>query len=630
MIGLRRLLAMLALCAAVASMISAGCSKFNPGEPNENLRPETVLSFAPEQGDTANYRIRLNWFGWDPDGEVAYFWTQWDDFDSVRVVSTDSIFRISAADTFDSQRGYAYHTFWVAAVDNQGLADLSKARLAFTAYTIAPDTQFERGGSPPTVTGPMVTFEWVGSDVDGVITGYGYALYEIAGGETTLLEWEDDLPASVTTYELGPVEGKHMFDVWSTDDAGAKDQSPARSVFTCNPDLAGPKITVKSNAFGRFSFRTKFWDEGWVGKDPIPIFAGERLSFTWSAESEFGGQILGYLHAYDDTTTWPAWSIFDNTFEVVPEIGTHRLFISAIDNANSPTKGMIWFRVVPAHLDQNILIVDDWNNWETSPNYGTDAMRDAFYDSLIVGRFAHRAAYWDTWEHSQGAQPRPPTVSVLANASTVIWYSDHDVTALEAVFDPYVTTYNSLAGYLRVGGNLILAGEENLRQISGQGYPFVVSASDTTPSIRFIREHLHIGRGDFSGRAPNPPWNFGYCLHCALPTGAIDLEPMCIDTLGKWFYPYNGTGVAWQDKKGCGVAVESMEYYQGTALEIMKVHAFKNRVFPGRTCATLYLSGDNHANTAYFGFPLYYMKTKDVIPVLDKILTLFGEEKLGP
>ena len=26
----------------------------------------------------ANYRVRMNWFGWDPDGEISYFLTKWD------------------------------------------------------------------------------------------------------------------------------------------------------------------------------------------------------------------------------------------------------------------------------------------------------------------------------------------------------------------------------------------------------------------------------------------------------------------------------------------------------------------------------------------------------------------------
>ncbi len=53
-----------------------------------------------------------------------------------------------------------------------------------------------------------------------------------------------------------------------------------------------------------------------------------------------------------------------------------------------------------------------------------------------------------------------------------------------------------------------------------------------------------------------------------------------------------------------------------------------NMNYEGQPCGVLYLSGDNHSNVCYFSFPLYYLKTLQVRPAIDKILTLFGEEKL--
>ena len=40
----------------------------------------------------------------------------------------------------------------------------------------------------------------------------------------------------------------------------------------------------------------------------------------------------------------------------------------------------------------------------------------------------------------------------------------------------------------------------------------------------------------------------------------------------------------------------------------------------------LYVTGDNHGNICYFGFPLYYLRTEQVEPVIDRVLELFGEE----
>ena len=42
----------------------------------------------------------------------------------------------------------------------------------------------------------------------------------------------------------------------------------------------------------------------------------------------------------------------------------------------------------------------------------------------------------------------------------------------------------------------------------------------------------------------------------------------------------------------------------------------------------LYLSGDNHGNSCYFGFPLYYCQYDHVKALLDKVLFFYGEEKI--
>jgi len=290
----------LAVLLALGAM--GGCSKFDAGDPNPNIKPETTLSFSPADGDTSNYRVRMNWFGWDPDGEIAYYRTKWDTFEWRTVVNTDSVFLVSAsADTVDEDFGYEYHSFSVKAVDNDDEEDPTPETISFTAFTIVPDTRIVRG--PNGVTGPMVTFEWAGSDRDGVIVGYGYRLYK---WEQSTSEWvqvtsQTGLDAETVEANFGPIEGLHRFEVWSVDDAGASDQTPAVREFTCNPELAGPKLFVRSNVFGIRTYRGPIWND--IYNIPTPIFAGERLAFQWIATAEsYGGQVVGYLHTYDDTS----------------------------------------------------------------------------------------------------------------------------------------------------------------------------------------------------------------------------------------------------------------------------------------------------------------------------------------
>ncbi|MBN2565710.1 MAG: hypothetical protein JXB46_08365, partial [Candidatus Eisenbacteria bacterium] len=558
-----RKLSVLAMFVAIlASGIILGCSKFDPGTRNSNLTPETTLSFAPDEGGTANYRVRMNWFGWDEDGEVVFFETAWDKPDTgvswsewidtqiekwrkalvdtayadtariygQRVVGTDSVFMWSAASAYDEDQGYATHSFGVRAVDNEGARDPSPESLSFTAETALPETRIEEG--PASVTGPMVRFVWGATDFDGIITYYYYSLYQRQDGQWIPVVVDEKVEASRTSVLFGPLAGLHRFEVWAEDDAGAKDQTPAVRQFTCNPELAGPLLTIFTNVFGNHTFRGPVWPDSY--NYPEPIFNGERLQFYWNADaSDYGGEVTGYRHAYDDTSTWPSWSIFDRRFRVVPTIGRHSLYVSAQDNAEVTTRARIYFDVVEASLDDYIAVVDDYNNFETNPAWGTDEDRNDFYNRILAG-YERPRSEWEPADHVI-EEPQPPDVDFLRGASTVLWYCDSAGATIEDLFDPFQSVYNSLAGYVRVGGNIILCGRQVLAQISPGQYPIAVDASDTTSAGIFLRDFLHLRRAENSGSnaQPSSPWKYGYCMHGAVPTTdgeALGFEPVYVDT----------------------------------------------------------------------------------------------------
>ena len=86
-----------------------------------NVLPLTTLSYTPEDGpDTGTLRVRMNWFGWDPDGWIDHFETRTvvdgDSSDWHVTVNTDSIFIL----TFDFDD---YWRFSVRSVDNVGGID---------------------------------------------------------------------------------------------------------------------------------------------------------------------------------------------------------------------------------------------------------------------------------------------------------------------------------------------------------------------------------------------------------------------------------------------------------------------------------------------------------------------------
>ena len=644
-------LAVLAMFVGVlASGFLLGCSKFDAGQKVPNIPPETTLSFSPDEGSTANYRVRMNWFGWDPDGEVVYFETAWDKPDTIaswsdwidmagrRVVSTDSVFLLTAYDSFDEANAYTVHGFGVRAVDNEGARDSSPETLNFTAYTVLPETKILRG--PAAVTGPMVTFEWTATDRDGVIVAYDYRLFARQDNEWVQVAPDPQVAESITvgpeetSVLFGPLAGLHRFEVWATDDAGAADQTPAVSQFTVNPELAGPKLYIFTNVFGTHTFRGPVWPNRY--NFPEPIFAGERLQFFWTATAEdYGGEVIGYRHAYDDTSTWPAWSVFDRRFRVVPTIGRHSLYVSALDNANVMTRARMYFDVVEASLDDYILVVDDYDAWESNPVWGTDEDRNDFYNRLLAGYVRDRSE-WEPGEHIEQGNPMPPDVNALRGASTVIWYADYGSATIGDLFDPFQPSYNALAGYLRVGGNIILCGWKVMTQVAMDPYPIAISDDDTTAAGIFIRDFLHIGRIDNSGSGANPsaPYDYGYCFHGAVPTPegeALGFEPVYVDSGdcsadgGKWFRFCDPPS---SNYHRCGLNVEKLIAYQGTGLEIYSIDSYLNMNYEGQPCVVLYLSGDNRGNACYMGFPLYYCQEDQAKAMMDRVMALFGEEKV--
>ena len=618
------LLALLLVCCVLVAA-PLGCSKSDPSGLVSNIPPETFLSLAPAAGDTVGFLVQMNWFGWDADGEVTHFMTMWDSLDWVSTVATDSVFRVSTDDTTGGpNQSYGYHTFTVKAVDNRGDEDPTPASVSFTAENVFPDTEILEG--PGDIAWPFVTFEWEGSDTDGAVAGFGYRLLIREGPDYVEYASEDSLSPFETVAEFGPLCGSFRFEVWTIDDQGARDVTPAQWWFSVW--CGGPtEFRVTSNVFGGPHRWPEYPD--WWGRPPIPIFEGEHITFDWSAV----GQGIRYRHAYDDTTNWSAWSSTGTHFEVTPVLGQHEMHVAVKDTLEIEIHIFLLFEVVEAGLNDYILIVDDYDWYESLPVWGTDVERDAFYDAIIAP-FGERYA-WDPAEHVIEGSPMPPDVGTLADASTVVWYCDASNATIAELFYTFGPGYDRLAGYVRAGGNLILCGDRALNQVADEPYPIRLAPEDSTPGRRFIRDILRIGYVDHSGYGINQsaPWEYGYCMYGALPTPAgeaLGFEPVYVDTgdcdvePGKWWWYCDAFPAIYLKS---GLTVEKLESFQGTGLEIYATDSFLNPYYEGETSVMLYLSGDSRGNVCYLGFPLYYLQTSPAEVMLQRVLTLFGEEE---
>jgi hypothetical protein len=626
------------LAVAGLALVLSSCGKRNPGSVRGSIPPETSIQMTSSGSEETRTAVHLFWSGTDEDGEVVRFRVRVDSLDWTETSRTDSVLMLREIGDVDSLDPEAEYTFQVKAVDDDGLEDPTPASITFTSRNTAPETEITHG--PAAVTSTMVCFDWLGWDYDGVVVGYGYALYHYEYDEWLEVAREDSLPPDEISIMLGPLAGLHRFEVWSIDDLGAIDPTPAQREFTCNPELWGPRLTVVSDMLETFVFRGGQWSPGY--DEPICIFEGESLVFDWSAEESGSCPLMGYSYAYDDTTEWcHSFSLEDTHFEVTPTPGEHSLYVAAMGSAGDLTRGRIFVNVIEPSLDDYILVVDDYDHLESMPVWGTDEQRDAFYDSLASG-YGHPVVQWDCEEHVLEGMPQPADAQTLAGASTVIWYCDQVDPAIELIYDPYYNRYDWLAGYVRSGGNLILLGFTVLGNITGETYPIAISPHDTGLARAFVRDCLGIGYAKCSGAAANKnsPWSYGYCFHGAVPgaTGIpggrlMDLEPMYIDSVGAGGYPEPGKWFLYTmtdpNYSRCGLPyVEALEPYDGLPIEAYGIDAYLNYNFEGETCCLLSPTGTSRGNICYFGFPLYYLQTDQVRAVFDRLLPLFGEERL--
>ncbi len=174
----------------------------NPtNNPVANKPPQTGLSLMPDSGISPQpTKLKVSWWGDDPDGNVVGFYFTWDGINWAFTTSNDSLFslQIGAADTT--------YLFQVSAVDNGGngkydndikqngidfgpepfidknnngvydkgekyfdigLIDPSPATLDFPLKNTAPTVSWNSLSTVPDTSFPVMSFGWNAEDLDG-------------------------------------------------------------------------------------------------------------------------------------------------------------------------------------------------------------------------------------------------------------------------------------------------------------------------------------------------------------------------------------------------------------------------------------------------------------------------------
>jgi hypothetical protein len=445
----------------VLGAVLAACSTDGTqGELNKNQPPTVWLSAAPPEGSTGKYRVQLFWGGWDPDGEIAgyeYIVTDnegtFNPADTVGVPwspvsGNDSTFTFSAdqpVDTLNTTNPIAEftrsHTFFIRAIDREGLRSTEPAYRSFTSRTLSPEITIRvpvKNALNPALVPPVSTFRWKGTDYvdDLLITqepdSVQWALVNTAspnvpgGGTSKYLEtmaylrteaaarewypwvWYGAPQDSGKFWTTPPVDiGTYVFAVRAKDEAGAITPVLTEGPTTC--PTCGNLRRVKVAA--RTSGPTMSVSNDYLGvvrttscATPVVILdspAGVPLEFKITADaSSYGGAVAGYRYGWDvsDLNDPEQWEIdvtpFVGSIATVPAraffFGTHTLTMEVVDNNGYCTRVFVKVNVVQFTLERNLLVVDDdvtdegttsgWNNGGTYPN---DAEHDAFWLDML-------------------------------------------------------------------------------------------------------------------------------------------------------------------------------------------------------------------------------------------------------
>lgn len=461
------------------------------GQRLDNEAPKVWLASAPPEGSLSDYRIHLYWGGWDPDGEIAYYEFIMTDnrsgiFDPAdtttvdgvtkwrRVVASDSVFTFTADVVADSsavdfdgplsaEEFRRSHTFFVRAVDREGLISPEPAYRSFTARTLSPTifvTQPPFGGFNPAFVPPISTFRWEGRDYVSDETqvqepeAVRWILMpaELFGGDwdATLAyiranpdapEWSDwndyDAPGDSGRFWTTPTlpYGPYCFAAQVKDEAGAV--SP---VFDLGANVRRIQVTARSSG-PELTLRNKYIGAVKTASARTPpaildMPSSVAMEFEFEADaSGYGGTVVCYRYGWDvlDLADPDQWEVtctpfVGSTAKSPPRtffFGSHNFVVEVVDNSGLVTRAEVVVNIIPFTMERSLLIIDDRvegsdTGWaRTAGGSPSDQEHDQFWEDIAASVEGFSPAT-DIYELNVGGKTFLP-IQAMAPYKTVIW-----------------------------------------------------------------------------------------------------------------------------------------------------------------------------------------------------------------
>ena len=289
----------------IVILLLLSCIKKREPVGYENLPPESFI-FIGGEVDTVTARQEICWYGNDPDGEVVGF--EWAIDDSSIKHYTEvhcSTF------VFSSSAEPIVHTFYLWAIDNEGLRDPTPAILKIPVVNSPPRVYLDTYKAPPDTTFPVATFYWFAEDEDGLetITGFRYMLDYWS-------EWVY-LPPETTHVTIRDIEpGERTLFIQAMDEAGALSDTatwtwyviPAKGEVLVVEDIGGEETSqLYQQVLGDWGVEYSLWNiKGGLPPSASDIYAViNELGFNvilWASGDTAqvdgaGGALTDYLEA---------------------------------------------------------------------------------------------------------------------------------------------------------------------------------------------------------------------------------------------------------------------------------------------------------------------------------------------
>jgi len=497
-----------------------------------NQPPDTEITHSPLDGAITGYRVELHWTGHDSDGVIDHF--QWrisdngpdgvlDVADTLGLpwhttVAWDSTFVVTAdldsvlPGSTEPVLARRSHTFFVRAVDGEGVADPTPACISFTATTWTPEIHFDPpssfSGSTCKPAGTSLAFGWKGSDPDGpegIPLQCRWALVEVSRLDPRKLAEAGLSPLPYGTClsdadvdALNPV-GFFPEDVWSpwldyrdetTPTPPARvDDLPAGSTWflavqardeagAVTPDFHSGRNLLHFMVKGDTAPTVTVWDEylhqavfdGTHQLEAIEVFAGETVTFHWMARTEgYLGDIAGYRYGWNvidpedpDDPGWVGPFTPDTTSATLqlPE-GTTTFTVQAKDGAGTVTTSIVQLDAQRSFTDplRPVLLVEDYGLDDTPQQQEIQQSWSDAWDRVLTARLP---GYDPDLDHIVlYAGEAGPGIDAVSSYANIIWTFRGRGDMRSRWFtgtSPTGFHYNWLWAHQRLRGGVLLAG----------------------------------------------------------------------------------------------------------------------------------------------------------------------------